>query len=322
MRVLILGGTKFLGRAITEAALGRGDTVTLFNRGVTNPGLYPGVQTVTGDRTTDLSALAGRTWDAVIDVAGYKPDVVRRSAETFAATAGRYAFVSTLSVYAVQISRKSQLEDAPVAIVNPDLPDYPDNYGAYKAECEDVVRETFADRGLIPRPGLITGPHDPTDRVAYWPRRIARGGTVLAPGDPSDLVQFIDVRDLAAWIIDGLHHERHGVFNLAGNPTPFGTFLKECRAASYSSAELRWVSSDRLLAAGVQDFGVPLWISDPEERAGFSDVDNTRAVAAGLMLRPVVETMRDTLAWDIARGGPEPGKEGLSAEEEQRLLAL
>ena len=321
MRILILGGTRFLGRAITEAAIGRGDSVTLFNRGTTSPGLYPGIETVTGDRTADLSAVAGRKWDAVIDVAGYTPAVVRFSAEAFAGTAGRYAFVSTCSVYADQSSREGQLEDAPLAELSPDLPDYPDNYGANKALCEAVVRETFGDRALIGRPGMITGPYDPTDRFAYWPRRMARGGKVLAPGAPCDLVQFIDARDVAAWITDGVHYDRRGTFNLAGNPMPIMQFLEECRAATFSDAELTWVSSARLLAAGAEPWmGVPMWIGDPALASGINNVDNTRAVAAGLTLRPVAETIRDTLTWDIARGGPEPGKEGLTAEEEKRLL--
>lgn len=322
VRILILGGTRFLGRAITEAALGRGDTVTLFNRGTTNPGLYPGIETVTGDRTADLSAVAGREWDAVIDVAGYEPEVVRLSAETFAKTAGRYVFVSTCSVYADQSSRETQREDSPVLALRDDLTEPEELYGPKKAVAERIVAEVYSDRALIPRPGLIVGPHDSTDRFPYWPRRIARGGKVLAPGDPADLVQFIDARDLASWIIDGVHYGLDGVCNLVGRPEPFGEFLEQCRAATFSDAELIWVSSGQLLAAGVTPWvEVPLWLGGAPELAGFNNVDNGRAVATGLMLRPVIDTIRDTLAWDIARGGPEPGKElGLTAEEEQRLL--
>jgi len=319
MRILVLGGTKFLGRAFTDAALGRGDTVTLFNRGKTNPGLFPGVETVIGDRTADLSALDGREWDTVIDVAAYDPAVVRLSAEAFASKTGRYVFVSTVSVYASQATTQDQLEDAPLAELREGMT-FPENYGPNKALGEWIVRDTYGTRALIARPGLIVGPLDPTDRFAYWPRRIARGGRVLAPGDPADLTQFIDVRDLAAWLADACHHERGGVFNLTGTPVPFGILLDVCKTAAYSGAELTWIPSDRLVAAGVDPgMGVPLWVAEPGYEA-FNDVDCSRAVAAGLAYRPLIETIRDTLAWDLARGGPAPGDEGLTAAAEERLL--
>jgi 2'-hydroxyisoflavone reductase len=190
VRILILGGTRFLGRAITDAALGRGDAVTLFNRGRTSPGLYPGVEAVRGDRTAGVAAVAATAWDAVIDVAGYDPGVVGLSARALAGTAGRYVFVSTCSVYADQSNRAAQLEEAPVLELHDGLASPEELYGPRKAAAERVVAGVYGDRALIPRPGLIVGPHDPTDRFPYWPRRIARGGTVLAPGDPGDLVQF------------------------------------------------------------------------------------------------------------------------------------
>lgn len=320
MRVLILGGTRFLGRAITDAALGRGDTVTLFNRGKSNPGLYPGVETVTGDRAEDLSALDGREWDAVIDVAGYDPRVVRRSAEAFAKRAGRYAFVSTVSVYASQNTTAAQLEGAPVAQPRPGATSLEETYGPNKALCEQVVQDVYGDRALIGRPGLITGPHDPTDRVPYWPRRIARGGRVLAPGDPAGLVQFIDARDLAAFVTDACHAGTAGVFNVTGTPLPFGMLIDLCKTATYSDAEPVWIPTERLVAAGVDPgMGIPLWVGEPGYDA-FNNVDSSRAAAAGLVCRPEVDTLRDTLAWDLARGGPAPGAEGLSAAAEERLL--
>jgi 2'-hydroxyisoflavone reductase len=319
MRILVLGGTRFVGRAIVDAALGRGDTVTLFNRGKTNAGLYPGVATVTGDRTVDLAPLDGREFDVVIDVACYEPDVARLSARAFADRTGRYVFVSTVSVYASQSTTEAQLEDSPVATLKPGATDFAENYGANKALCEAVVQEIYADRALIGRPGLISGPHDPTDRFPYWPRRIARGGRVLAPGDPGDLTQVVDVRDLAAFLLDGCHRERAGVFNLTGTPRPFGILLDLCRTATYSDADLEWVSTGRLLAAGADPgMGIPLWVGEPGYEA-FNDVDSSRAVAAGLACRPITETIRDTLAWDRGRGGPE--QEGLAPAEEERLLA-
>ncbi len=319
MRILVLGGTRFAGRAIVETALGRGDAVTLFNRGKSNPGLFPGVETVTGDRTADLSPLDGREFDAVIDVACYAPEVARLSAEAFRNRTGRYVFVSTVSVYASQATTEAQLEDAPLAELKPDSTDFAENYGANKALCEAVVREVYGERALIGRPGLISGPHDPTDRFPYWPRRIARGGRVLAPGDPTDLTQVIDARDLAAFLLDGLHRDKRGTFNLTGNPRPFGLLLDLCRTATYSDADLVWVPTEQLVAAGVNpEMGIPLWIGEPGYEA-FNDVDSSRAAAAGLTCRPITETIRDTLAWDVGRGGPE--KEGFDPAEEERLLA-
>jgi 2'-hydroxyisoflavone reductase len=315
----VLGGTRFAGRAIVEAALGRGDTVTLFNRGQSNPGLFPGVATVFGDRSADLSALDGREFDAVIDVACYQPADARRSAETFAGRTGRYVFVSSVSVYADQSTTQAQLEGAAVAQLKPDSADFAENYGANKALCEAAVAKAYGDRALIGRPGLISGPHDPTDRFPYWPRRIARGGRVLAPGDPGALTQVIDVRDLAAFLLDSVHHDRGGVFNLTGAPVPFGQLLDWCAAATYSEPELAWIPASRLVAAGVDPGGgIPLWVDEPGYEA-FNDVDSSRAVAAGLACRPLTETIRDTLAWDRGRGGPE--REGLAPAQEARLLA-
>ncbi len=319
MRILVLGGTRFAGRAIVDAALGRGDTVTLFNRGQSNPGLYPGVEAVTGDRTAGLSGLDGRDFDAVIDVACYDPAVARLSARALAGRCGRYVFVSTVSVYADQSTTQAQLEDAPLAPLKTGVADPLENYGANKALSEAVITEVFGDRALIGRPGLISGPHDPTDRFPYWPRRIAARGRVLAPGDPADLTQVIDVRDLAAFLLDGCHGDRGGVYNLTGTPRPFGDLLEICRTATYSDAELAWVPSDRLIAAGVDPGGgIPLWVAEAGYEA-FDNVDSSRAVAAGLACRPIAETIRDTLSWDLARGGPQAW--GLSPAEEARLLS-
>jgi 2'-hydroxyisoflavone reductase len=313
VRILVLGGTRFAGRAVVEAALGRGDTVTMFNRGITNRGLFPGVETVIGDRTEDLYALGRREFDAVVDVACYDPAAARLSADALKGRVGRYVFVSTVSVYASQATTEAQLEDSPLAELKPDVKDPLENYGANKALCEAIIREAYGERALIGRP------NDPTDRFPYWPRRIARGGRVLAPGDAGDLTQVIDVRDLAAFLLDGIHRHRAGIYNLTGTPRPFGILLDLCRTATYSDAELTWVPTDRLVAAGVDPgMGIPLWVGEPGYEA-FNDVDSSRAVAAGLSCRSLTETIRDTLAWDLGRGGPE--KEGLDPAEEARLLA-
>jgi 2'-hydroxyisoflavone reductase len=320
MRILVLGGTRNLGRAVVDAALGRGDQVTLFNRGTTNPGLYPGLETIIGDRTADLSALAGRGWDAVVDVAGYHPEVVRRSAEAIDAT--RYVFVSSVSVYASHRTSQAQAEDAPVLELSDDTPEEL-LYGARKAAAERIVTSSHGSSAHIARAGVIVGPHDPTDRFAYWPRRIVRGGTVLAPGDPADLVQVIDVRDLGAWLADACHRpDLGGVYNVTGQPIPFKELLDGCLAATGGDATIRWLSSDELLAKDVNPWmGVPMWIAAAQGWEAGNDVDTAKARQAGLRIRPLLDTIRDTLAWDLARGGPAPGNQGLSAAEEARILA-
>lgn len=322
MKILILGGTRFLGRALVLAALGRGHDVTLLNRGVTSPGLFPGVPRLVADRTGDLAVLAGGHWDAVVDVAGYDPDVVRRSAQALAGAVATYVFVSTVSVYADHSGVHG--EDEPLLELPEDLDcaDPGTVYGARKAAAETVVARLHPAH-LIIRPGMIVGPGDATDRFAYWPRRIARGGRVLAPGDPADPVQVIDVRDLATFVVDAVESGRVGVFNATGETLSMGTFLEACvQAVPAAQASMAWVSTTRLLVAGVDMWmGVPMWIAAPGWE-GANRVDTTRARSAGLVTRPLVDTLRDTLAWDRARGGPEVGREGLAPGRERELLDL
>ena len=202
MDVLIMGGTGFLGRHLVEAALGEGHRVTLFNRGSSAPDLFPDVETIKGDRELDLSALSGRRWDAAIDTCGYVPRVVRASARLLADAVDHYTFVSSISVYPDAMEPGSD-EDAPVQeLLDPTVEEVTaKTYGGLKAICEQAAEEEMPGRVLNVRPGLISGPHDPTDRFTYWPRRISAGGEVLAPDSPERQVQFIDVRDLAAWIV-------------------------------------------------------------------------------------------------------------------------
>jgi len=198
MRLLVLGGTKFLGRGVVDAALAAGHDVTLFNRGETNPGLYPDVESLRGDRHGDLSSLGGREWDAVIDPSGYIPRVVRASAELLRGAVGHYVFVSSISVYAFPFPAGID-ESAPLNPVVEDADEVTgENYGGLKVGCENVVREVFGAAFANVRAGLIVGPHDPTGRFTYWPVRVARGGEVLAPGDPDRAIQVVDVRDLGA----------------------------------------------------------------------------------------------------------------------------
>lgn len=314
MRLLVLGGTRFLGRAVVEAALADGHEVTLFNRGRTNPELFPGVGRIVGDRTGDLSDLGGRSWDAVIDVACYFPADVRRSVRALAGT-GRYVFVSSISVYAdvslPPAENEAVIELAPGA----ETDDGAETYGGRKAACERVVAEAFGDRALVVRPGLIVGPYDPTGRFTYWPHRVAAGGEVLAPGSPRDLVQFIDVRDLGEWLVRASAAGLGGTFNATGEPVPFGELLEECRRVSSSDADFTWLASERVLAEGVEPWlGLPLWLPG-EEYAGLQRTPVERAKAAGLAFRP----LRDTIAATLAEAERVHGV-GLTAERERELL--
>lgn len=315
LRLLVLGGTSFLGRAFVEAALEEGHQPTLFNRGKTNPGLFAGrVETVLGDRTRDLRPLAGRSFDGVVDVACYFPADAARAVAALADATARYLFVSTVSVYADE--RTVNDEDSAVAELTDPADTGLESYGARKAACEEIVRSRLGQRATIVRPGLIVGPHDPTDRFGYWPRRMAEGGRVLAPGEPSDPVQFIDVRDLAQFMLRLVVEERPGTFNATGEPIEFGSFLEGCEAALGAAAEVVWVPSARLLDAGVEPWTeLPLWLGDPELLVA-SRVDISRARAAGLSFRPLGETVRGALE--------QPARRQLSSldrEKEARLLA-
>jgi 2'-hydroxyisoflavone reductase len=320
VQLLVLGGTRFLGRALVEDALARGHEVTLFNRGQTNPELFPEAEKIRGDRTQDLSALAGREWDAVLDVATFLPRVVRLSVDALGGRVGRYVYVSSVSVYADQ--SRPPVEGAPLLELEDPGDESIESYGALKADCERIVEDAFAEAATIVRPGLIVGPHDPTDRFTYWPVRIAAGGDVLAPGSPDDPVQFVDVRDLARWILDLTEDGAGGIFNATGESMPFERLLDECRSVSGSDVRFTWVPSDKLLEAGVEEWmGVPLWIASPGWDAA-NRVVVERAVEAGLTFRPLAETIRDTLAWHAEREWPAAEGVGLSEERERELLAL
>lgn len=324
MRILILGGTVFLGRALVSAALARGHHVTLFNRGKSNPALFPNVEQLHGDRAEDLGALRGRRWEAVIDTCGYVPRIVSLSAEALASAVEHYTFISSLSVYA-DLKQVGIDESAPVGkLADESVEDVTgETYGPLKALCEQAVARARPGRALIIRPGLIVGPYDPTDRFTYWPHRVAQGGDVLAPGRPGRGVQFIDVRDLAEWTIRVVEEKRAGVYNADGpaQPLPMGELLGAGRAVSGSEAHFTWVNEAFLLDQKVGPWmEMPLWIpeSDPDS-AGFFAMSSNKAIEAGLTFRPVGDTVRATLDWLPER--PEsPWRAGITREREAELL--
>jgi 2'-hydroxyisoflavone reductase len=299
MQILVLGGTRFVGRHLVEAARARGHAVTVFNRGRT-PLPWDDVEHLPGDRETgDLHSLGGREWDVCLDVNGYLPQRVAASAALLADHVSRYAFISTVSVYATvgasAIDEMSALQDPPAHAG--DAADF-GLYGARKVACEREVERAFPDRALILRPGIVAGPYDPTNRFDWWVGRLARGGEVLAPGSPSSGVQLVDGRDLAQFATALMAREATGIFNVCGVSGTFGDLLSACRAGTGSGATLTWVSDQLLLDEGVAPFDeLPLWLPDEDESRAFYAVSNARARAAGLALRPLAETARDTWEW-------------------------
>ncbi len=300
MNLLVLGGTVFLGRHVVGAALARGHQVTLFNRGRHNPHLFPDVEKLRGDRDGDLAALHGRRFDAVIDLCGYRPEQVLATAKALRDAVDHTTFISSISVYRGFSPGRAFDEDAPLA-------EGSDGYGALKARCEEALEAELPGGVACVRPGLIVGPHDPTDRFTYWPRRVARGGEVLAPGRPQRPVQFIDARDLADWCVDLAEQRRPGVFNAVGSPSTLtmAHLLEACRAVAGSDARFTWIADDELVNARVEPWTeLPLWI--PEKDPAFGAMmlgQNRRAVAAGLSFRPLADTIRATLEWESREGG-------------------
>lgn len=316
MRLLVLGGTGFVGRHIVERALARGDEVTLFNRGRTAPALFPQAELLRGDRTGDLRALGdGGPWDAAIDVTGYRPDDVAASSRLLASRVAHLTFISTISVYD-DVSRPGVDEDDALAPLS-GRGGWED-YGALKALCEQAVHEATSappTRALVIRPGIVAGPHDPTNRFSAWVARIARGGRVLAPGAPDRPIQLIDARDLAAFVLDMTTARATGPFNAVGADLTWGEMLEACVAGP--ETELVWVPDERLLAAGLDERELPLWVAAADvDNAGLMRICGARAVAAGLRHRPLPQTARDTLA--VLR--PEDGLR-LDPALEARLVA-
>jgi len=329
LKLLVLGGTAFLGRHYVEAALEAGHEVTLFNRGQTHPELFPEIERLHGDRNADLSPLRGRDWDAVFDPSAFVPRQVRAVLEALDGRAGHYAFVSSISVYPLYQADKS--ESAPVIqLEDPSTEDVGASYGGLKALCERAAAEMLPGRVLTIRAGLIVGPHDPSNRFTYWPARIARGGEVLAPGSPDTRVQFIHARDIADWALNMAGRGGSGTFNVTGPepPTTMGQVLDACVAVSRGGATLTWVSEEFLLEQKVGPWmEMPLWLPP---HLGSLQAPIERAVAEGLRFRPLAQTVAETLAWErgcepdppqLDAGGRVRQRGGMAPEREQELLA-
>lgn len=324
MKILILGGTVFLGRHLVEAAQARGHEVTLFNRGQHNPDLFPDVEKLRGDRSGGLDALRGRQWDAVIDTCGYVPRVVRDSAQLLADAVGHYTFISSISVYK-EFSTPNADENAPLGTIeDPTVEEVTgETYGPLKVLCEQAAEEAMPGRTLSLRAGLIVGPNDVSDRFTYWPVRVARGGDVLAPGRPEHGTQFIDVRDLAEWNIRMAEAKKTGAYNATGPDytLTMGKLLETCKEVSGSDANLVWMDEAFLLEQSVAPWSeLPLWVPETEEYAGFDTVNIDRALADGLTFRPVADTVRDTLAWHETRPADREWRAGMKPEREAELL--
>jgi 2'-hydroxyisoflavone reductase len=322
VRLLVLGGTVFVGRHVVETAAARGHDVTLFNRGRQNAHLFPGLEKLRGDRDGDLSALHGRRFDAVIDPSGFTPAHVRTMAAELGDRVERYMFISSISALRAYPPGRPYDEDAPLA-------EGDSGYGPLKARAEEAIAAALPGRVACVRPGLVAGPHDPSDRFTYWPRRVARGGDVLAPGRPERPVQFIDARDLAAWCMRLAEERRTGTFNAVGpaSTLTMGQFLDACREALGSDARWHWIPDAMLAQEGVQRWTeMPLWIPEDEPRVGGMMLAvNRRAIAAGLTFRPLADTIRDTFAWDRTEGA-QPTERAIratpmTAEREAEVLA-
>ncbi|MDZ4834380.1 MAG: NAD-dependent epimerase/dehydratase family protein [Candidatus Melainabacteria bacterium] len=320
MRLLIIGGTVFLGRHLVSLALSAGHQVTTLNRGSVVLEEQANVEKLIADRNGDLSVLNGRTFDAVIDTCAYHPDTVYRLLSALAGAVGTYVFISTISTYGdfteIGISEESPIKYTP--------PGEQGNYGSLKADCENVVTKMLIDRSLIIRPGLIAGPYDPTDRFTYWPARFARGGKIAIPERLDRAVQFIDVRDLAAWVLARAEAQARGIYIATGpeERSTIGDLMDACQRTARVESEVVRVEDAVLLKEGVIHWTeLPLWIPDTMKNfAGVMRLDRRKAAADGLTCRRMEATIADTLAWDQTRDPALPRQAGLSPEKEAVLL--
>lgn len=326
LKILVLGGTGFLGPQLVEAMQRRGHTPTLFNRGKTRPELFPDVEKLRGNRDGDLTALKDRKWDAVIDTSGYVPRVVRASAELLAPSVRQYVFISSISVYANTVTPNPDETHEVAIAADPRTEEVMENYGALKALCEQAAEAVMPGRTTNIRPGLIVGPGDPTDRFTYWPVRVAAGGEVLAPGNKSDPIQIIDVRDLADFILTTLEKGHVGVFNATGpkDTLTIEATLDACKAVSNSDATFTWADAKWLADHQVEAWGdMPAWVPPEGDGIGMGTVSTTKSIAHGLTYRPIEDTLRATLEWWQTLPPERRAKQraGLARDREAAVLA-
>ena len=330
LNILFLGGTGFIGPHQVEYAIKRGHKVTLFNRGKTNPKLFPAAEKLEGDRDGKLDALNGRKWDAVIDNSGYVPRHVRDSAQLLKNAVGQYLFISTVGIYQAFADGSWPAggvdEDAPkVPLSEPGSEDSRKHYGPLKVLCEEEVVKAFPKGATLVRPGLIVGPFDPTDRFTYYPVRVDKGGEVLAPGTPDDPVLYIDARDLGIWCVHLLEQRVTGAFNALGPLKPFSIaeMLYGCRAVTSTPVSFTWVDGAILTEHKVPPFSLIPWVWPKGPLHGASHFRRDRAFAAGLKFRPFAETARDTLNWFKSLPAERQAKlgAGMRPEKEAEILA-
>ena len=324
LSVLVLGGTGFIGPHIVEALRARGHAITLFNRGKTHPGLFPDVEKLQGDRDGKLDALKGRTWDAVVDTSGYVPRIVKMSAELLAPSVNHYVFISTISVY--PNAPKADADDtAPVAQLPDPGSEEPKYYGANKALSEQAAEAAMPGRVSSLRCGVIVGPGDTTGRFAHWVTRCSEVGEVLAPGDGTTPVQWIDARDLGAFVAHLIETKTMGTFNTIGpeHRTTLKQLLDAANAASGNKATITWVPAKFLDSEDVAGWmEMPLWLDPEGEWAGFGTIANGRALKAGLKLRPLAQTIDDTIAFlATIPDDKKAHSSGIAREKELKVLA-
>ena len=321
MHTLVVGGTRFVGKHLVEALLARGHEVTLFNRGKTRPGLFTDVEHIAGDRDGDLSGLRNGHWDLVVDTCAYRPQQVARLVDALGDRSYTYVLVSTISVYA-EPGEPGSTEDAPLRTRLDGQDVTPDTYGGLKVGCEEVARERVPHgQLLVLRPGLVVGPEDHTWRFPYWVARVAEGGYVLAPAPARNPLQVIDARDLAMFAVRSAEVGASGTFHVTGpvESLTIADALDCIDVVAKAGAEVIWVDRSWLAGQGVAADVLPL-TTEPDNSANLLKIDIARALGAGLSLRPLSQTVADTLAWIRASPGTRPDKIGLDADLEQQLL--